>query len=93
MFRSTSTSHSTTVAKAVVAAAALTAGLAGFLISASPEAKADAPAISTFAKADRLPVVPKACSLTGWPNYEAGCYFDRRTPSTEARTVRMIALR
>jgi hypothetical protein len=93
MFRSNSTSHNTTRCKGIVAAFALAAGLAGLLISVAPEAKADVPVAAAFAKADRLPLAAKPCSLTGWPNYEASCYFDRRTPSTEARTVRMIALR
>jgi hypothetical protein len=92
MFRSNSTSHNTR-SKGIVAASALVAGLVGLLISAVPEAKADAPAAAAFAKADRLPLAAKVCSLTGWPHYEANCYFDRRTPSPEVRTVRMIALR
>jgi hypothetical protein len=90
MLQLTSTSRTAALSKGIVAASALVAGLAGFLISVAPEAKAEAP---TLAKANRLPIAAKACSLTGWPHYEASCYFDRRTPSTEARTVRMIALR
>jgi hypothetical protein len=93
MFRSISTSRRIAHSKAAVAAAALVAGLASFLISAAPEARADTPTATVLAKGDRLPMAAKACSLTGWPNYEASCYFDRRTPSTEARAVRIIALR
>ena len=93
MFQILSTSRTGALSKGIVAASALVAGLAGFLISVAPQAKAETPAPTMLAKADRLPVSAKACSLTGWPNYEANCYFDRRTPSAEARTVRMIALR
>ena len=79
-----------------VAAAALVAGMAVFLLPAAPDAKAAVQvSASPLAKADRLPVVIKQidCSLTSWPNYEPGCQFDLRAPSRETRAVRIIALR
>ena len=93
---------------APIAASALVAGLAVFssfvvatvlLSSVAPEAKAG-PQIAAglhvpHSKADRLPVLAKgaACSTLGWPHYEQNCQFDLRMPATEARTVRVIALR
>lgn len=92
MFRTISRTN----AKTAAAAAALVVGLVGFLIPAVPPAKAEGPATTPyFGKGDRLPIVTKeiACSLTGWPNYQPNCHFDRRAPSGEIRTVRIIALR
>ncbi len=82
-----------------IAAAAAVAGLAVFLTSVAPEAKAE-PRVKVavhqhHAKGNRLVVVARgtACSLRGWPNYEQSCQFDLRRPANEARTVRIIALR
>jgi hypothetical protein len=43
----------------------------------------------------RLAVQTKgnACSVHGWPNFEAKCQTDLREPAGEARIVRVIALR
>ena len=83
-----------------IAAAALAAGLGALLTSTVPEAKAGSPilgAVQQFqAEDDRLPlhVTGSACSSRSWPNYDAACQFDRRTPSNEARTApRVIDLR
>ena len=82
-----------------VAAAALIAGLAVFLTSTAPEAKAEPQVQGALhqpqAKGDRLPALVKgaACSSHGWPHYEQSCKFDLRRPTNEARTVRVIALR
>jgi hypothetical protein len=88
-----------TVSALVASLAALTSsvGLAVFLSSVVPEAKA-APQIlgelqSSHAKGDRLsgPVTGTACSALGWPHYEQGCLFDLRRSAHDPRTVRVIA--
>ena len=82
-----------------VAAAALVAGLAVFLTSVAPEAKAEAPAKSSphqaHAKGDRLPlpVTGARCSSQSWPNYDQSCQFDLRKRVTDTNPVRVIALR
>jgi hypothetical protein len=82
-------------AKSIAAVAA--AGLAAFLVSVVPEAKADAPVIGSpqvsSAKADRLPELAAACLAQAWPQYDRNCQFDRRRPANAARAVRVIALR
>ena len=80
---------------ALVAAAALVAGVAAFSISAVPEANAKTLVVLPHAKGDRLPtrVRGPACSLRSWPYYDRDCQFDRRRPANEAAAVRLIALR
>ena len=82
-----------------VAAAALVAGVAVFLTSGAPDARAE-PQVAgavhqSHAKSDRLPVrvTGPACSLRGWPHYEQSCQFDLRRPADDAPKVRIIALR
>lgn len=82
----------------VVAAAALLAGLAAVCASIVPEARAAAEvegAVQQSLKGDRLPsfAAGAACSSQGWPHYEQSCQFDLRTPTHEARAVRVLALR
>ena len=94
MFRSISNNFSITNSTVSVAAAALVAGMAVFLMPAAPQAQAQA--VSLFATPDRLsPILAKetACSLTSWPNYASNCQFDLRASSGETRAVRIIALR
>jgi hypothetical protein len=99
MFQSISnnfrTTNSTLTVKSTisVAAAALVAGIAVFLMPSAPKAEAQAIA-SHLARADRLPILANQipCTLS-WPNYEPSCQFDLRTPSGDTRTVRIIALR
>lgn len=80
-----------------VAAAALVAGLAVFLTSVAPEAKAEpaAKAAVHVQKSDRLPlpVTGARCSSQSWPNYDHGCQFDLRQRVSDAGPVRVIALR
>jgi len=73
------------------AAAAAIAGLIVFLTSGVPNANgAD---VSTNADRHAAAVKGTACSLHGWPHYERNCQFDVRKPGSEARTVRVLALR
>ena len=81
-----------------MAVAATIAGLFVFATSAAPKANAsvDTPALpQPSAKGDRLTLHVKgaACSRHAWPNFEQRCQFDFRNPESEARTVRVIALR
>jgi hypothetical protein len=82
-----------------VAAASLATGLAVFVTSVAPEAKAEsAPPSSVHqpsAKGDRLPILStgSACSVQAWPNYDRICQFDMRSITKDARSVRIIALR
>ena len=79
-------------------AAALIAGLAVFLTSAVPEAKAEqqmtAPLQQSLAKGDRLPVLAKgsACSTRAWPHYEQNCQFDLRRSADDVGKVRVVEL-
>jgi hypothetical protein len=54
-----------------------------------------AAAPSPFAQGERFstPLRGTACSQLGWPNFEPKCQFDVREPGSNARTVRVIALR
>jgi hypothetical protein len=79
-----------------MAAAAGIAGLFVFVTAAAPKASASLntpPPIST--KTDRLPLRANgaACSQHGWPDFERRCQSDVRNAASEARTVRVIALR
>jgi hypothetical protein len=99
MLKSIAAQSVTTIAATALLAATLVTGLAMFLTSVVPEAKAESQANGKVhqphAKADPLPalVTGAACSRSGWPNYEQSCQFDVRRPANEARTVRIIALR
>ena len=100
MFRSSSPTQITTVASvSAIVAASTFVGLAVFLLSGVPAAKAEAETRVTVQQAPaediRLPVFVKgaACSSLGWPNYEPSCQFDMRRPGDEMRTVRIVALR
>jgi hypothetical protein len=78
-------------------AAALIAGLAVFLTSAVPEAKAEqlkAPLEQSLGKGDRLPLLAKgsACSTRAWPHYEQNCQFDLRRSADDLRKVRVVGL-
>jgi hypothetical protein len=75
----------TTISGIAVSAAVLGIALAAFFASAAPQAKA----------ADRLLVRASgaACSSHSWPYYDQACRFDLRSPSKDARTVRVVALR
>jgi hypothetical protein len=82
-----------------IAAVPVLGGLAVFLITGVPQAKAE-PKVQvavhqTQAKADRLSRAFKGtgCSALGWPHYEQTCQFDMRRPADDMRTVRVIALR
>jgi hypothetical protein len=90
------------IAKSItaVASAGFGAAVVVALTSGAPEAKADtslllAPQHQSSAKSDRIPTLLKgaACSSRGWPHYEARCQSDLRQPASEARPVRVIALR
>ena len=76
--------------------AAAIAGLFAFATAAVPQASAsvDTPPQASV-KGDRLPLHVRgaACSQRGWPDFERRCQFDFRNPASEARTVRVIALR
>jgi hypothetical protein len=75
-----------------VAFAAAIGGLFVFATAAAPKANASVDTLpQDSAKGDRLHVA--ACSKYGWPNFEPRCQFDIRNPESEARTVRVIALR
>jgi len=82
-----------------IAASVLVAGLATFLASVVPEAKAESQVKVALhqlhAKGNHLSALVKgaACSSHSWPNYEKNCQFDLREPANEMRTVRFIALR
>ena len=72
--------------------AAAIAGLFVFATAAAPKANTSVDTLSRDStKGDRLHV--PACSKYGWPNFEPRCQFDIRNPESEARTVRVIALR
>jgi len=82
-----------------VAVAAFVAGLAVFLTSGAPEAKAESlvkPALHQASPKNghlRAFVTEAACSSRGWPHYEQRCLFDLRRPANKARAARVIALR
>jgi hypothetical protein len=81
-----------------MAVAATIAGLFVFVASAAPRTNVSVdtrPLPQVSAKGDRLPLHVKgaACSRHAWPNFEQRCQFDFRNPDSEARTVRVIALR
>ena len=81
---------------AAMTAAALVAGAVALLRSAVPEAKAQARTRVVIdrpvAKVERPPPprTGSACSSRSWPNYDAGCQFDRRKPANEAKAVRRV---
>ena len=100
MVRSFSAPLATTVASvSAVMTATFLGGLAVFLISGVPDARAKpvtkVAVEQTQGKGDRLPVLQKgsACSSRAWPNYEPSCQFDLRRPWADMPTVRIIALR
>ena len=84
-------------------AAVSVAGVIAFAVTAAPaanDAKGAGRATELelpqhFAMADRLraPLKGAACSVQGWPDFEPKCQFDVRETASEARTVRIIALR
>ena len=84
-------------------AAVFVAGVIAFAVTAAPaanDAKGAGRATELelpqhFAMADRLraPLKGAACSAHGWPSFEPKCQFDVRETASEARTVRIIALR
>ena len=81
-----------------MAVAAAIAGLFVFATSAAPKANVSVdtrPLPQVSETGDRLPLHVKgaACSQHAWPNFEQRCQFDFRNPESEARTVRVIALR
>jgi hypothetical protein len=81
-----------------VAVAAAIVGLFVFVASAAPMANMSVdprPLPQVSAKGDRLPLHVKgaACSQRAWPHFEQRCQFDFRNPESEARSVRVIALR
>ena len=76
--------------------AATIAGLVAFATAAVPQASASIDTLPPASvKGDRLPLHVRgaACSRHGWPDFERRCQFDLRNPASEARTVRVIALR
>jgi hypothetical protein len=78
-----------------IAIASVTALLALVVPEASATTETNGSFYRTTGKADRLLDPPKGatCSLQGWPHYERHCLFDRRTPTMEAKPIRIIALR
>jgi len=84
-------------------AAVFVAGAVAFAVTAAPAANdakvngraTDQALPQSFAKADRLvvPVKGAACSVQGWPDFEPKCQFDVRETASQARPVRVIALR
>jgi len=83
---------------AKMAAAAAIAGLIVFITSGAPKANVTdvkATQLQVATKSDRLAAAVKgaACSRHGWPNFEPSCQFDLRKPASEARAVRVLALR
>jgi hypothetical protein len=99
MFRISAPLITTMASIGAIAAVPVVGGLAVFLFSGMPEAKAgpkvEAAVHQTQAKGDRLLIAVKgtACSSRGWPNYEQNCQFDMRRPANHMRSVRVIALR
>ena len=86
-----------------MAAAVFVAGAIAFAVTLAPaanEPKGNASATEQAlpqisAKADRLraPLRGAACSAHGWPSFEARCQFDVRETASQARVVKVIALR
>ncbi len=81
-----------------IAAAAVVAGLAVFLTSVAPEAKAESLVKDArhqpHAQSNRPPVPVKgaACSQQGWPHHEQSCLFDKRRSAEDVRKVRVVNL-
>ena len=79
--------------------AALVAGVAVFLTSGVPGAKAEPQAKAALLQPDakndalRALITGTACSSRGWPHYEQSCLFDLRGAAHKAPTVRIIAVR
>jgi hypothetical protein len=99
MFKISAPLIATVASIGTIAAVPVLGGLAVFLITGVPQAKAE-PKVQvavhqTQVKADRLSGVVKgtACSSLGWPHYEQSCQFDLRRPADDMRKVRIIALR
>ena len=84
---------------AAATAAAFLAGLALFLTSIAPEAKAGSEVGEALprplAKSDSAfpSVKGAACSERSWPYYAPSCQFDLRRPADAVPTIRVIALR
>ena len=84
----------------VIAAASFTAAsLVAVFAFVVPEANAESnvkPALhQSLDKTDQLRAAVKghACSSRSWPHYEQRCLFDRRMPTAQAPSIRVIALR
>lgn len=93
MHRSISDTSNITKSTTTVAAAALLAAFAVFVLPSGPTAEAK-PIVSPLANAGAPLVHAKKslCDRTNWPNYEPSCLFDLRR-SGAIPAVRIIALR
>ena len=93
MHRSISDTSNITKSTTTVAAAALLAAFAVFVLPSGPTAEAK-PIVTHLANAGPPLVQAKKslCDRTNWPNYEPSCLFDLRR-SGAIPAVRIIALR
>jgi len=80
-------------------AAVVFAGIAAaFLTPNPPAARAGQQSASLSqqagVKGDRLPVrlIAPDCAAQSWPNHHAGCHFDLRPSTGEARKIRIVSL-
>jgi hypothetical protein len=80
------------LAIAVLAAAAILAGVAVVVPGVSDEVAASTP--QPLAKGDRLDARPvgAACSQRGWPHYETNCLRNLTAPTREAKPVRVVSV-
>jgi hypothetical protein len=77
---------------AVIAAAAILAGVAVMVPGVSDEVEASTP--QALAKGDRLDIraYGPACSKLGWPHFEPACLRHTATPNRQAKPVRVITV-
>ena len=81
-----------------IAAVAFAGIAAAFLTPNPPAARADPQSASLSqqvgVKGDRLPVrvIAPDCAAQSWPNHPAGCHFDLRPSTGEARKIRVVSL-
>lgn len=81
-----------------ITAAVIFSAAAAFAVTAVPAALSlenAAPLRTQIAQVDTplLQLTGAGCSQHGWPSYEAKCQFDTRDTGSQARLVRVIALR
>lgn len=81
-----------------IIAAVVFSAVAAFAVTAAPAAISQENAVplrTQVAQVDTplLQLTGADCSQHGWPSYEAKCQFDTRAAGSQARLVRVIALR